>query len=242
MNLQLGFADFDSNDIEIKNGQPISKTTSNNSQNINKKRERRVKGRERNTIKDVRSEKVEKFLKSINSNDKMRNIGSMSDIDSDDDDIETTLNFPPNPQLQSKTKTQPLEQDIKYNPQFLSNNNQSQPVQREMQNNDYEIDDNTGDNSVSNQDYNLLNGTSGTLLHEYYQNYVPNNNSITNTQEVSGQKDMLIEKLNYMIHLLEEQQEEKTGHVTEELILYSFLGVFIIFVIDSFARASKYAR
>ena len=45
-----------------------------------------------------------------------------------------------------------------------------------------------------------------------------------------------------MIHLLEEQQEEKTGHVTEELILYTFLGVFVIFVIDSFARAGKYVR
>jgi hypothetical protein len=45
-----------------------------------------------------------------------------------------------------------------------------------------------------------------------------------------------------MIYLLEEQQNEKTGHVTEEVILYSFLGVFIIFVLDSFARAGKYIR
>ena len=45
-----------------------------------------------------------------------------------------------------------------------------------------------------------------------------------------------------MIHLLEEQQDEKTGHVTEELILYSFLGIFIIFIVDSFARAGKYVR
>jgi hypothetical protein len=45
-----------------------------------------------------------------------------------------------------------------------------------------------------------------------------------------------------MIHLLEEQQDEKTGHVVEEVILYVFLGVFMIFIIDSFARASKYIR
>ena len=55
-------------------------------------------------------------------------------------------------------------------------------------------------------------------------------------------KDQLLEKLNYMIHLLEEQQDEKTGHVMEELILYSFLGVFLIFIVDSFARAGKYKR
>lgn len=61
-------------------------------------------------------------------------------------------------------------------------------------------------------------------------------------QEIHGSKDVLLEKLNYMIHLLEDQQEEKTGHVTEELILYTFLGAFVIFVVDSFARVGKYVR
>ena len=45
-----------------------------------------------------------------------------------------------------------------------------------------------------------------------------------------------------MIHLLEEQQDEKTNNVTEELVLYLFLGVFVIFIVDSFARAGKYKR
>ena len=39
----------------------------------------------------------------------------------------------------------------------------------------------------------------------------------------------LLEKINYMIHLLEQQQNEKTDNITEEFILYSFLGIFIIF-------------
>ena len=51
-----------------------------------------------------------------------------------------------------------------------------------------------------------------------------------------------IRKLDYMIHMLEEQREIKTGSATEEVILYSFLGVFIIFVLDSFARAGRYTR
>jgi len=54
--------------------------------------------------------------------------------------------------------------------------------------------------------------------------------------------DLLIEKLNYMIHLLEEQQDERTNNVTEEVVLYSFLGVFIIFIVDAFSRAGKYTR
>ena len=52
----------------------------------------------------------------------------------------------------------------------------------------------------------------------------------------------LMEKINYMIHLLEEKHNEKTNNITEEFILYSFLGVFIIYVCDSFARAGKYTR
>ena len=59
---------------------------------------------------------------------------------------------------------------------------------------------------------------------------------------IDAPREELMKKLNYMIHLLEEQQDEKTGNVAEELILYLFLGIFVIFVVDSFARAAKYTR
>lgn len=52
----------------------------------------------------------------------------------------------------------------------------------------------------------------------------------------------MMEKINYMIHLLENQENEKTANVTEEFILYTFLGVFMIYVVDSFSRAGKYVR
>ena len=54
--------------------------------------------------------------------------------------------------------------------------------------------------------------------------------------------DRLMEKINYMIHMLEEQQMEKTSNITEEFILYTFLGIFVIFTVDSFTRAGKYVR
>lgn len=57
-----------------------------------------------------------------------------------------------------------------------------------------------------------------------------------------GSYDTMIEKLNYMINLLEEQKDERTNNVTEEVVLYSFLGIFIIFIVDSFARVGKYTR
>jgi hypothetical protein len=79
---------------------------------------------------------------------------------------------------------------------------------------------------------------------QYYQQYAPsfNSNSVPVSNIGGGEQSNMIEKMNYMIHLLEEQQDQKTNHVTEEIILYSFLGVFVIFVVDSFARVGKYVR
>jgi hypothetical protein len=57
-----------------------------------------------------------------------------------------------------------------------------------------------------------------------------------------NERDELMLKLDKILFLLEEQRDQKTGHVTEEVVLYSFIGIFIIFVIDSFARAGKYVR
>lgn len=56
------------------------------------------------------------------------------------------------------------------------------------------------------------------------------------------QSDGIMQKLNYITHILEDIQMEKTSNITEELILYTFLGVFTIFIVDSFARVGKYHR
>lgn len=71
----------------------------------------------------------------------------------------------------------------------------------------------------------------------YYASVPYQNNNFVNEKN----RDLL-HKLNYIITLLEEQKDEKTNNVIEEVILYTFLGIFIIFIIDSFARASKYVR
>ena len=61
-------------------------------------------------------------------------------------------------------------------------------------------------------------------------------------QPYKTQDNALLEKLNYMIYLLEEQRDEKTGQITEELILYVFLGIFTLFVLDTFVKHGKYSR
>jgi len=42
--------------------------------------------------------------------------------------------------------------------------------------------------------------------------------------------------------LLEEQQDEKNGTCNRRTNIIFFLGIFIIFIVDSFARVGKYVR
>lgn len=65
---------------------------------------------------------------------------------------------------------------------------------------------------------------------------------VNSSPSVTSSDNQLMEKLNYMIHLLEEQQKEPTQHILEEFLLYGLLGVFIIFLVDSFTRVGKYTR
>lgn len=86
----------------------------------------------------------------------------------------------------------------------------------------------------------------------YSQSYAPTpyyKGLGTTSSQTSGnsmispsQPTQLMEKLNYMIHLLEEQQKEPTQNIMEEFVLYGLLGVFMIYIVDSFARAGKYIR
>jgi len=77
---------------------------------------------------------------------------------------------------------------------------------------------------------------------EYYKQFVPYYNQASNNANIHGSRDELMEKLNYIVQVLEETKDEKTDNISEELVLYMFLGVFVIFVVDSFARAGKYTR
>jgi hypothetical protein len=114
-----------------------------------------------------------------------------------------------------------------------------------MEDNDkYETNDygNYG-NEKTNEDYykRILPGYSQQQQQQKQQkNYY--NQTNYKTENLYNQDSVLLQKMNYMISLLEDQQDERTDNVTEEVILYSFLGIFIIFISDSFVRAGKYVR
>ena len=52
----------------------------------------------------------------------------------------------------------------------------------------------------------------------------------------------LLDKMNKILEMFEDQKEIKTGQKNEEIVLYCFLGVFIIYIMDSFVKIGKYSR
>lgn len=90
-----------------------------------------------------------------------------------------------------------------------------------------------GMDALSN--YNKSYEAGGILGKPYYSINKP-------ADDGNGGGSNIMQKLNHITHILEDLQMEKTSNITEELILYSFLGVFVIFMVDSFARVGKYHR
>uniref|UniRef100_A0A6C0BT64 Uncharacterized protein n=1 Tax=viral metagenome TaxID=1070528 RepID=A0A6C0BT64_9ZZZZ len=94
-----------------------------------------------------------------------------------------------------------------------------------------ETDMNTQENDVdipvSNSDFSLVDGDSPLILQQFHKKPPDNDISI---------------KLDKMLYILEEQRDFKTATVTEDVILYSFLGIFVIFIVDSFTKVGQYKR
>jgi hypothetical protein len=52
----------------------------------------------------------------------------------------------------------------------------------------------------------------------------------------------LLDKMNKILEMLDDQKEIKTGQKNEEIVLYSFLGIFFIYIMDSFVNIGRYSR
>ena len=91
------------------------------------------------------------------------------------------------------------------------------------------------DNNVSNENYIPYHS-------EYYEKYMQNLEKIQNTENNNSNNELL-KKIDNILYLLEDQNEQHLNYITEELILYIFLGIFIIYVLDSFVKVGgKYTR
>lgn len=187
-------------------------TDTNNTDTIDRKRLMKNKTIKR---KPPAKQNVESMLKQINQYKSM-----------DDDDDQNMSDFKPPPKPLSRTQ---INDSVNSNsPNNNSPNSHNSPDTHLIQHDDVDVEN--------------FQNLPTLVADDYYRQYVPYFDRINESGNGGLSKDDLLKKLDYMIHLLEEQQETKTNTVTEEVILYSFLGVFVIFVLDSFARASKYVR
>ena len=201
-------------------------------------------------------------IENFNTNKVNSVLGQLHNNDNEDDDNNDNFNPPPKPESSGVNKTIPssANNQTSANNQPSANNNNINEQFSGMPNYlgktlgkapipNYEGTDNLDLNDYSNYGNNKTN-------EDYYKSVLPGytptknhvnrpyyNNGAANAQHNDyPTQDNLIQKLNYMITLLEEQQDTKTNNVTEEVILYSFLGIFIIFMADTFVRAGKYTR
>ena len=123
---------------------------------------------------------------------------------------------------------------------LLNNELQLQPPK--IKNEDSQFGPNVSTLGVSNQPYQTKPFSNYQRIYEPSKLQMPTKYYGNTNLPLQYDDNKLLEKINYMIHMLEQQQNEKTSNITEEFVLYMFLGVFIIFVVDSFAKTGKYIR
>jgi hypothetical protein len=219
---------------------PFNDISNNNEDNtiMHKKKQLHNKTQKKYPKENFDTEKVNSVLDKIYNN--------LNDED-EDKNMLGDFNPPPMPHSAGVTRTKHTTEYM----QNMTNQNNNiilqtlgrapQPTNEVSDDLDMNSYNNYGDQRA-NEDYYkkvlpgykpIINNTESNKPY-YNINTLPTNNA--------QNPDILIQKLNYMINLLEEKQDERTNNVTEEVVLYSFLGIFIIFIVDSFARVGKYVR
>ena len=187
------------------------------------------------TGKNFDKGKVNSVLEAVHKNQKA----------DDDDDENEPRNFNPPPAAESMyaqkaaTKETMMTMTNQNDIMFRTLGSAPQPTNQENSDLDLNNYSNYGDKKTSEEYYKkVLPGYTpekNIVNRPYY-------NTANYVMPETPSQDVLLQKLNYMITLLEEQQDERTNNVTEEVVLYSFLGIFIIFIADTFVRAGKYVR
>lgn len=229
MSLAMFAAPFDNN----------SNNVSNNSDNIIDKKRQQAHNKTQKIYpkENFDTNKVNNVLEKIYNN-------LDNDNDDDDDTFKVSKNetFSNNSQKTKntvKTEESMINMTSQQDNMFKTLGRAPQPNYEGSDNLDLNNYNNYGDNKSAEEYYKrILPGYKNQVNSINKQYY--NNNNIQSSEYPT--QDILIQKLNYMISLLEDQQDEKTNNVTEEVILYSFLGIFIIFIADTFVRVGKYVR
>jgi len=213
---------------------PFDDNSNNDDNYISKKKQTHNKTQKRHPKEGFDTDKVNSVLEKIHGTQK----------EEDENDNLGDFNPPPKPESAGVQKTIATEQMQT----MLSHNNKNMYVLGKPPQPNYDNSDNLDLNTYNNN----YSDDNSEYYKKYLANYSPNmmgphnrqyyKSTLNQMASNSQDNDVLLQKINYMINLLEEQQDERTNNVTEEVILYSFLGIFIIFIADSFAKVGKYIR
>lgn len=185
-------------------------------------------------IQKPKKENKNKTLKQRKKNSKkvnelIRNITKEEEEDSSDD--ETMGDFVPKPKMTTvgdkKKHEEKMRETLRQKEKEFD-----MPIPSE--------DEESDDESVTRESFKNI--VKQSPLEQYYDQKQMYPQYYSSPEQKKETNELLVDKLNYMIHLLEEKKEEKSGTLHEELILYGFLGVFMIFLVDSFARVGKYYK
>lgn len=251
MSLAMYAAPFDDTSINNNNN-------NNEKDDFHKKKQTHNKTQKKYQKDEINQDRVNSVLESIHNHSRL-------------DEEDTLGDFPPNPQSIGSFKAgNTKEQMLNMGNNVLTKSLGLQPLPNygDSSTEDLELNNfssNYGDNKSTEEYYkkyipNYPSNKGHRNQNQNQNSYPSSSNNYSNinkmyypsvnngyfsqqsTSESHSENDVLIQKLNYMINLLEEKQDEKTNNVTEEIILYSFLGIFIIFIVDSFTRVGKYVR
>ena len=162
-----------------------------------------------------------KTIKNKESNNKVDNILKHLNVSSDNDSDLADFNPPTNPISSGVERTKNTVSSIEnFDTASSGEDNDDKDVTKEN-----------------------FQESNGAYAQQYYNQYVPYYSNASNVKDSGGGTNPeIMEKLNYLVNLIEHNNDEKINSVTEELVLYCFLGVFIIFIVDSFAKVGKYVR
>ena len=216
-NLILNPAPFNNDDSSENN---------KNNYNKNNKNHKRLPSSNK-TIKNKDNEREErnrKIHKLLNENNLKIN-NSDRDSDDEDDNYLADFNPPSYPEIQEPKKI------VKENMWDLAEEGRNIRQSLDGQ-----------DELITKEGFKQIPSNNLQQYYEKYNAYLNDSKNEYSNSNMNVSNQELLKKIDNILFLLEEQRETRTNYVTEELILYIFLGIFVIYLADSFVKVGKYIR
>jgi hypothetical protein len=208
----LNAAPFNSNEEENKN------IREENNKRLSSSFNKTIKNRNTNLNENSNNKKLER-------NKRIQKLLNDNNLTNNESDTLDDFNPPSYPEIQEPKKI------VTENFSFDNMNNDLTNNEEGEQN----------DNPINRVNFQQLPANNLQQYYEKYNAYLNSENNY-NKQYVSASNEELLKKIDNILFLLEEQRETRTNYITEELILYVFLGIFVIYLVDSFVKVGKYIR